>query len=94
MLNSQAMQLLLPLALLAFFWFFLIRPQQVQQKKRQEMLNSLRKGDKVVTIGGIHGQIQEIGPDTMILRIAKELDVTLSRSAIGSVRREEEAETK
>lgn len=77
--------LLIWLVPLALFYFLLLRPQQQQQKKRREMLSNLGKGDKVVTIGGIHGNIVEIDEKVVTLRIADKVEVRFNRSAIGSV---------
>lgn len=68
------------------FYFVLIRPQQQQQKKRQEMLSQLKKGDKVITVGGIHGEITEVHDDEVQLRIADKVEIRLSRSGIGRVK--------
>lgn len=79
--------LLFPIALLALMYFLLIRPQQVQAKKRQEMLGALKKGDRVVTVGGIHGTIIEFKDDeTITLRIADKVEISCNRSAVGGVR--------
>ncbi len=73
----------LPIILLfAIFYFLLIRPQQQQQKKRKEMLSNLQKGDRVVTIGGIFGIIKEIRDDTLVLRIADNVNVKMARTGI------------
>ncbi len=83
----------LPIILLfVVFYFVLIRPQQKQQKKRQEMLNSLQKGDRVVTIGGIHGVIKEIKEDVMTIRIADNVNIKMSRQGIDRVKSEDEEE--
>ncbi len=71
---------------LVVFYFLLIRPQQQQQKKRQEMLASLKKGDKVVTVGGIHGEITEVHDDEVGLRIADKVEIRLSRSGVGRIK--------
>ncbi|NLZ28201.1 MAG: preprotein translocase subunit YajC [Firmicutes bacterium] len=71
--------------LLVLFYFLLIRPQQKQQKVRQEMLNNLKKGDRVVTIGGIHGVIKEMQEDTLSIRIADNINIKVNRSGIDSV---------
>lgn len=67
------------------FYFFLIRPQQTQQKKRREMLDSLRKGNTVITIGGIYGQIVEVKDDSLIVQIADNVRVRTVRGAVNSV---------
>jgi len=68
-------------------YFLMIRPQQQQQKKRNEMLNAMKKGDRIVTIGGIHGTITEIDEKTVVVRIAEKVEVKLNRSGIGGVLR-------
>lgn len=68
------------------FYFVIIRPQQQQQKKRQEMLANLKKGDKVITVGGIHGEITALHDDEVQLRIADKVEIRLSRSGIGRVK--------
>lgn len=70
----------------AVFYFVVIRPQQQQQKKRQEMLQSLKKGDKVITVGGIHGEITDVHDDEVSLRIADKVEIRLSRSGIGRIK--------
>ena len=53
----------------AVFYFLLIRPQKKKQNTRNNMLNALQKGDKIVTIGGLHGTILELTDDTVVLRV-------------------------
>ena len=75
-----------PLILLVVvFYFLLIRPQQKQQKVRKEMLGSLKKGDRVVTIGGIHGVIKEIDDSVLTLRIADNVNIKFARAGIDRV---------
>lgn len=58
-------------------WFFMIRPQRKQQKELQEFRNSLKKGDKVVTIGGIYGTIAEIKDDSKSVLIEVDNNVKI-----------------
>jgi preprotein translocase subunit YajC len=75
-----------PLVLMfVVLYFLLIRPQQKRQKTRNQMLNSLKKGDKVVTIGGLHGTIMEITDDIIVLRVNDATKMTFDRSAINAV---------
>ncbi|WP_240414342.1 preprotein translocase subunit YajC [Paenibacillus periandrae] len=75
-----------PLVLMfVVLYFLLIRPQQKRQKTRGMMLSNLKKGDKVVTIGGLHGTILEISDDTIILRVNDVTKLTFERSAINAV---------
>ena len=83
--------------LIVFFgimYFLMIRPQQKQQKKRQEILNSLEKGDKVVTIGGIHGTIISLNDKDLVLEIAPNVRITIQRTAVGFVKVDEEPAAK
>ena len=83
----EALQQFLPLIIIfGIFYFILIRPQQQKQKKHKAMLESLEKGDKVITIGGFYGIIKEIKKDTITLEIAKDVFVNTTRNAIGQKR--------
>jgi preprotein translocase subunit YajC len=78
----------LPLiAIFAIFYFLIIRPQSKKQKETQKMLSALKKGDKIVTIGGIHGVIQKIkeSTSTVIVRVDENTALEFSRSAVSSV---------
>lgn len=78
--------MLLPLVLLGVMFYFMIwRPQQKQQKERKAMLDSLKKGDKVVTIGGIHGELTALKEDYVTLKVADKVEIKLSRSGISHV---------
>lgn len=77
---------LLPFVLMfAVFYFLLIRPQQKKQKTRNALLSSLKKGDKISTIGGMHGTIAELTDDTVVLRVNDTTRITFERSAINTV---------
>jgi preprotein translocase subunit YajC len=79
---------LLPVALIAVFYFLMIRPAQTQRKRVNEMLKELKVGDKVITNGGLYGVIAAIDDDTVQLRIAEQLKVKYARSAIGGIQQE------
>ncbi len=86
-MNAQALQQLLPLIIIfALFYFFLIMPQQKKQKERKNMLANLKKGDKVVTIGGIYGTIVEIKDDELTLDLGSGIKIKVTRGAIGGLR--------
>ncbi len=75
--------LILPFVLMfVIFYFLLIRPQQKKQKSRNAMLSALKKGDKVVTIGGLHGTIVEITDDVVVLKVNDVTKLTFDRSSI------------
>lgn len=69
-------------AIFLIFYFLVIRPQQQDQKRAQEMLAGLQKGDYVVTSSGLHGRITEVQTDTVIVEIADKVRVTLDKSAV------------
>ena len=72
------------------FWFLIIRPQQQQAKKRAEMLTSLKVGDKIVTIGGIRGIVNQITDDKIFIEIADGIVIEMLRNSISSVETEED----
>lgn len=71
--------------MIAFFWFFLIRPQQKQQKSRAEMLGGIKKGDKILNHGGIIGTVTEVKEDQLMVRIADKTEVVMVRDGISKV---------
>lgn len=79
---------ILPFVLIfVIMWFLIIRPQRQQQKKRQEMLNNIRRGDQVVTGGGISGKVTKVIDDTEIeVEIADGLRVRVMRALLAEVR--------
>ncbi len=84
--QGQTGQAVLPiLIMVVIFYFMLYRPQKKQQKQRQVLLNSLKKGQKVLTIGGIHGEIVTLSEETAVLRVAEKVEMTFARSAIAQV---------
>jgi preprotein translocase subunit YajC len=87
---------LIPFVLIiGIFYFLIIRPQNKKQKDTQKMLDTLKKGDRVTTIGGIHGAIQSVKESTVIVRVDETTKMEFSRSAISSVEavaKEEKAE--
>jgi preprotein translocase subunit YajC len=73
-----------------FFWFIAIRPQNKQRRAHKEMLSMLKKGDEVITIGGMFGTIKKIGPDWVDLEIASRTRVRYLKRAISSIVSEED----
>jgi preprotein translocase subunit YajC len=72
-------------AIFAVMYFLMIRPQQRQKKQQQDLLSKLAKGDKVVTVGGIHGTIAGVKDSTVIVKIAENVKVEVNRSAVSQV---------
>ena len=81
---------LVPLLLMfAIFYFLLIRPQQKKQKKHRELLGNLKKGDTVVTSGGLHGRITGITETVVTLEIAEKVRVKVGRGFISGMESKE-----
>ena len=83
------------IAIVVIMYFLLIRPQRTKEKRRQEMLKSLEKNDRVVTIGGIHGVVKNITEREVTVLVDEKREITLkmNRSAVYSIlNREQEGE--
>ena len=63
-------------------WFFMIRPQRKQQKELQAFRDSLKKGDKVVTIGGIYGTVCEIKEESVLIEVDNNVKIRVSKQAL------------
>jgi len=73
----------LPLILIFFvFYFIVIRPQQKKEKERKQMISALKKGDQIITSGGIYGMVVNLKPETIELKIDENTRVQLGRSFI------------
>jgi preprotein translocase subunit YajC len=86
--GSQGLMGLLPLvAMFAIFYFLLIRPQQKRSKEHKSMLEALKKGDEVVTQGGMLGRVTAITEDVVTVEVAQDVKVRVQRSAIATVKK-------
>lgn len=82
--GGGSMQLVFLVAIIVVFYFFMIRPQMKKQKTEREFRNTLEKGAKVVTIGGIHGRIVEVNERTFMVEIDTNVRVKIEKSAISA----------
>jgi len=82
------------LLIIVIFYFFLIRPQNKKQKETEKMLKALKKGDKVITIGGIHGTVSSVKENTVIVKVDENCKLEFNRSAISSVELSDEEKAK
>jgi preprotein translocase subunit YajC len=80
--GGGSMTLIFILLIFVIFYFFMIRPQQKKQKQVEEFRSKLAKGDKVTTIGGIHGKIREIKESTFVIEIANDVCIEVEKAAI------------
>ncbi len=78
--------------IIAIFYFMIIRPQQKKQKEREALLSSMKKGDKIITAGGIHGTIIGIEDKTLLVQIADNVKVKVERSSISVINKVGEVE--
>lgn len=87
--GAGAIGAFLPMIIIfVIFWVILILPQRKQQKKREAMLASLKKGDKVVTIGGIHGEITYLDDEDIRLRVSDKVELKMLRSSVSRIKGE------
>jgi len=90
----------LPLiAIVLIFYLLIIRPQNKKRKETEKMLSALKKGDRVVTIGGLHGTVQNVKDSTVVIKVDDNVKLEFLRSAVSSVisasrEREEKIEDK
>ena len=83
--SSNLVSFLPLVAIIAIFYFLILRPQRRKQQETQKMLSALRKGDRVITIGGIHGVIQSVKESSVIVKVDENTKLEFTRSAIASV---------
>lgn len=72
-------------AVIAIFYFLIIRPQRKKQKDAKEMIANVKKGNRVTTIGGIKGTIQSVKDDTVVVKVDSDTKLVFLKSAISSV---------
>ena len=83
---QQILQTSWPILLMVvIFYFFLWRPQKKQQKERASLLGSLKKGQKIVTIGGIYGEIVELDDEKVKVQVSEKVELTFARTAVANV---------
>ncbi len=76
------MNLIMIVLLIAIFYFFMIRPQQKKQKEIRKFRESLRKGDRVITAGGILGKIKEVKDNTMMISVSPDVVLEVDKGSI------------
>lgn len=79
--SSLSMWIMLALIFLVM-WFFMIRPQRKQQKELEAMRNSLKKGDKVITAGGIYGIVAEVDERTVLMKVDDNVKIRVDKTSI------------
>jgi preprotein translocase subunit YajC len=74
--------LLMILAIFVVFYFFMIRPQQKKQKELQKQRDALKKGDRVVTAGGIYGNIKDVQATTFLIEVSKDVTIKVDKGSV------------
>ena len=80
--SGMLMQLLPFLLIIVVFYFFMIRPQVKRQKELRKYRESLKKGDKVVTTGGIYGKVTEVKESHVVIEIANDVNIKVDKAGI------------
>ncbi len=80
--------------IIVIFYLFMIRPQQKKQKDQKKFIEAIKKGDKVVTVGGIHGKITAIEDDTVILEIERGAKMKIDKSSVSLEASKKQSEKK
>lgn len=87
--QANPMMQFLPLMIIMFavMYFLIIRPQKQKEKKRREMISNVRKQDRIITAGGVHGVVVSVKENDVIVRVddAKDVKIKIDKSAITSV---------
>ena len=71
--------------IIGIFWLMILRPQQKRQKERQKLLDALKKGDRVITAGGMHGTIAGLDEKTVLVQVSDTVKLKMDRSAVTTV---------
>ncbi|MDU1890701.1 MAG: preprotein translocase subunit YajC [Dysgonomonas sp.] len=82
LLGGSGGMIIMMVALFAIMYFFMIRPQQKKQKALQEARNAIKVGDKVVTAGGIHAKVKEVGDTYFVLEIADGVRIKVEKTSV------------
>ena len=80
--GSSMMMWLMLIMVFVVMWAFMIRPQRKQQKELEKFRNELKKGDKVVTVGGIYGTVAEISDRTVIIKVDGETKLRVDKNSL------------
>ncbi len=80
--NGGMMNIVFIIAIVAIFYFFMIRPQTKRQKEIKKFREALKPGDKIVTAGGIYGKIKEVRQDSFIVSISESVTIRISKDSV------------
>lgn len=87
--GMAAFQQIIPLVFMfAIFYFLLIRPQQKKAKEHKALLESMKKGDNVITAGGVHGKIISVENEIVTLEVANNVNIKITKSYIAAIKKD------
>lgn len=87
--GMAAFQQIIPLVFMfAIFYFLLIRPQQKKAKEHKALLESMKKGDNVITAGGVHGKVTAVENELVTLEIANNVNIKITKSYIAAIKKD------
>ena len=87
--GMAAFQQIIPLVFMfAIFYFLLIRPQQKKAKEHKALLEAMKKGDNVITAGGVHGKVTAVENDLVTLEIANNVNIKITKSYIAAIKKD------
>jgi preprotein translocase subunit YajC len=92
-LSSPIGMTIIMVGFIAFFYFVIVRPQNKKRKQHEQMMSAISKGDKVVSIGGIHGKVVSVKDNAIVVRIGANTEITFDKSAISRVVGEKSVDT-
>ncbi len=73
------------LLIIVIFYFLILRPQQKRQKERAKLLESIKKGDKIITAGGLHGMVEGLDDKTLLVKVSDNVKLKIERSAVTTI---------
>ncbi len=87
--GMAAFQQIIPLVFMfAIFYFLLIRPQQKKAKEHKALLEAMKKGDNVITAGGVHGKVTAVENDLVTLEVANNVNIKITKSYIAAIKKD------
>ncbi|MEE8582854.1 MAG: preprotein translocase subunit YajC [Dehalococcoidales bacterium] len=81
-MENTAVFFIFLILLFAMFYFLIIRPQRKRQQRHKELMDALMPGDRIITIGGIHGKIESITEENIILKVESGATIRMARNAV------------
>jgi preprotein translocase subunit YajC len=88
-LNNIGLLAIYVVGFIAIFYFLAVRPQQKQRRAHQQLIDSVKRGDRVVTIGGIFGKVKRVEEGLVVIEIDKGVSIKVARKAIAEIASEE-----